>query len=229
MNASIIHPMLTRHVFGLALALGLLPARAALYNFPATVNQLIPDNNASGHASTIAVSGLPSDAISAVRVRLNVSGGWNGDLYVTLVHNQSATAILLNRIGVNGAGEDGFNGAGFDIWLSDSGANGDVHVLGSGAVPLTGNWQPDGRLADPDSVTFGSPRGGMLNVFNGANPNGSWTLFVADVSPVHQSTLVSWELEIQAVPEPVSVALSLFGVGAAAWLAFQRWKNRSAV
>ena len=32
---------------------------------------------------------------------LNLSGGWNGDLYAYLVHN-SGFAVLLNRVGRNG-------------------------------------------------------------------------------------------------------------------------------
>lgn len=51
--------------------------------------------------------------------------------------------------------------------------------------------------------------------------NGTWTLFFADTSAGHQSELVSWGLRV--VPEPVNVALGLFGVvfaGAAA----VRWR-----
>ena len=43
------------------------------------------------------------------------------------------------------------------------------------------------------------------------NPNGSWTLFFADMSAGEQSQVVSWELDISAVPEPVNIALAIFG------------------
>ena len=47
--------------------------------------------------------------------------------------------------------------------------------------------------------------------FNGLNPNGTWTLFIADLSAGDQSQLVSWDLNIIAVvPEPVNVALGIF-------------------
>jgi hypothetical protein len=46
--------------------------------------------------------------------------------------------------------------------------------------------------------------------YNGLNPNGTWTLFIADLSAGAQSQLVSWELDITAVPEPVNVALGIF-------------------
>jgi hypothetical protein len=35
-------------------------------------------------------------------------------------------------------------------------------------------------------------------------------LFIADLSAGGQSQLVSWELDITAVPEPVNVALGIF-------------------
>lgn len=46
--------------------------------------------------------------------------------------------------------------------------------------------------------------------YNGLNPNGTWTLFIADLSGGGQSQLVSWELDITAVPEPVNLALGVF-------------------
>jgi len=48
--------------------------------------------------------------------------------------------------------------------------------------------------------------------FNGLNPNGTWTLFFADLSGGDASTLVSWGLDIAAVPEPTTWALVGFGL-----------------
>jgi subtilisin-like proprotein convertase family protein len=47
-----------------------------------------------------------------------------------------------------------------------------------------------------------------LSSFNGLNPNGTWTLFLADASGGAPNTLVSWGLDITgtaAVPEPPSI------------------------
>ena len=52
---------------------------------------------------------------------------------------------------------------------------------------------------------------GLALSSNGLDPNGSWTLFFADLSAGDQTTLTSWSLEITAVPEPVPAALGLFG------------------
>jgi hypothetical protein len=43
------------------------------------------------------------------------------------------------------------------------------------------------------------------------SPNGTWTLFFADMSGGAESTVVSWGLDITAVPEPANVALGIFG------------------
>jgi hypothetical protein len=41
---------------------------------------------------------------------------------------------------------------------------------------------------------------------------GQWTLFIADVSAGGGNESVnSWELDITAVPEPINVALGVFG------------------
>lgn len=52
----------------------------------------------------------------------------------------------------------------------------------------------------------------ITSPFVGQNPNDTWTLFFADTSPGGVTTLNSWNLEINAVPEPVDIALPLFGV-----------------
>ena len=79
---------------------------------------------------------------------------------------------------------------------------------------LTGSWQPDGRTISPLSAaaSFDSASQISLDAFNGHDPNGSWTLFIADVSAGGgQSQLTSWELDITAVPEPINLALGAFG------------------
>jgi hypothetical protein len=53
---------------------------------------------------------------------------------------------------------------------------------------------------------------GFSTAFNGFNPNDTWTLFFEDNSPLGQTTLNGWSLDINPVPEPVNVALVIFGV-----------------
>ena len=86
--------------FQILLLLGVIalvhPAGAALFE-SGTLNTAIPDNNLTGISSTIDISSAPFSTVTDVNVRLNISGGYNGDLYVYLTHD-GATAILLNRI-----------------------------------------------------------------------------------------------------------------------------------
>src|SRR4030095_2852575 len=56
-------------------------------------------------------------------------------------------------------------------------------------------------------------RTGLLSSFNGLNPNGEWTLFLADLSPLDTSTLVSWGLELCGLP-PIPPTITLQPPGA---------------
>ena len=163
---------------------------------------VIPDDNSAGMTVSQTFSGLGSSTINGVDVRLSISGGYNGDLYGYLVLQTtggSATAILLNRVGTSGSDPFGSAGSGFGnggyVTLSDSGAD---SIHGATGNP-TGTWQADqaGTLAD---------------TFQGLTANGTWTLFLADLSAGGgQSTLLGWGLDVSVVPEPVTHALMLFG------------------
>jgi len=86
---------------------------------------------------------------------------------------------------------------------------------------VSGNWGADGRLVPTDAT-----RANTLDVFTGANPNGAWTLFFADRSAVGISTLNSWSVGIEAIPEPANIALGIFGVLFAGSQAVRLWSRR---
>ena len=199
------------------------------------VNTRIPDGSPLGLVSTLEVTS-PIERITDVSVTLQLSGGFNGDLFAYLVHG-SNHAILLNRPGKTLVNPLGYADAGFSITLNDAAAEGDIHayrqtLFGNPATPLagplTGLWAPDGRDADPALVLDTEPRTATLSAFSGFNPNGRWTLFIADMDAGYTSTLVSWGLEIhgtntppvQALPPlsiswPEGLGLSLEGRGTA--------------
>lgn len=178
----------------------------------------IPDNSAVGVAQEQTVSGIPG-SIASLSVQLTISSRgagpmFNGDLFVSLNHS-SGYSVLLNRVGRRPDSVAGYGDNGFNFTLADSAAA-DVHSyrvsLGGSdlvpissanpAAPLTGSWQPDGRTADPEAVLTGSPRITSLAAFNGMDPNGTWTLFVADLGSGGLAQLESWSLEFAVVPEP---------------------------
>ena len=80
---------------------------------------------------------------------------------------------------------------------------------------MTGTWQPDGRTNSPGSVLDSHTPDAFLSSFNGLDPNGDWTLFVADVSGGDTHTLVNWGLEATGpIPEPgTTTLLALGGLG----------------
>lgn len=196
------------------------------------VNLPIPDNNASGVVSTKEFASSIT-RIGDVNVTLKIAGSFNGDLYAYLSHG-SGFSVLLNRVGRTASNDLGYGDAGFDVLLDDDAANGDIHTYrlkltgdekASIGGALTGNWAPDLRSADPGVVTDADARNTPLFSFYNQDPNGKWTLFLADMSAGGTSTLTSWGLEVTAIPEPSNVAL--FVLGGFLLLATSRYRKRA--
>lgn len=180
------------------------PASVTSYNGSAYT---IADGNPNGTFSQIVVSG-ENASLTSLTVSLNISGGYNGDLYGYLSYN--GTLITL----VNQVGSGAYADAGFNITLADSGALGAIQTYQTVQNPnggtVTGTW----TAAD----------GSLNTAFQGLNPNGTWTLFFADMSGGGgTSTINGWSLNITAVPEPANVALCVFG-GMAALFGGIRWR-----
>jgi hypothetical protein len=202
------------------------PAQAAIYDYAGSA-YAIPDGSVPGVFSQIRVGGAQS-SLTHIAVTLDVSGGYNGDLYAYLSYG-GALVPLLNRVGIGSAPATttafGYADSGFHFVLTDLGAYGDIHLyqqVGGYASLITdgtSTWTPDGRNIRPDLSTpsqfdsAASSRVALDTTFGGLNPNGTWTLFFADVSGGGgQATLNGWNLDITAVPEPVNVALVVFAV-----------------
>jgi len=209
-------------------------ARATLCNWSSgSLNTLIPDNSSAGYTFSAPAGGGAWDSnptggnIDSVDVSLNLSGGYNGDLYGYLVYTvggNSTTAILLNRVGRSGANDAGSSIAGMNVTLSGT-TGSDIHTA---IGPLSGTYLADGRTASPTGDFTGvTPTAGAgLDAFNSSSlaAGGTWTLFLADLSAGDQSQLLSWGLgvNVSVVPEPVTWALLLFCalmalVGLARW------------
>jgi subtilisin-like proprotein convertase family protein len=213
-----------------AIAACALSARANTFTY--NISSVIPDGDLNGIQNSQSIGGM-QPYMSDVNVTLNISGGFNGDLYAFLTHN-GKTAILLNRVGRSGSSSVGYSDAGFgpdgssSAFTLDDQAGHDVHSYRTvsytlnGSGQLTGSWQPDARNIDPlspGSAFDSANRFGTLSQFNGFDPNGTWTLFIADTSSGAESTIVSWGLQITAAPEPGIACLMLAG---GALLSFRR-------
>ena len=190
------------------------PAEAALYTFGGPdvngtyassvsgLGQVIPDNSpvGVGYGFSFTHTGL---GIGSVTLTVNMSGGYNGDMYGYLQHG--GTLIELFNPGSFSA--NGAAGSTLNLTLSS---------LSSTA--LSGATASD--LAS--GLTYAAA--GNLTGFNGADPNGLWTLYFADQSPGDVMTLNGFNLSITAVPEPVNVALITFvGMLGIVGLARSQW------
>lgn len=222
-------PTLFLFVCGTALA----PAAVIVsYDTTFTESTFIPDNLQTGALFSRTIAGSDIGAITSLQVSLEISGGWNGDLYAYLAH-ESGFAVLLNRIGRTGLDPDGSDSSGMTVTFDDAGAGGDIHTgVFTMNQPVTGVFEPDGRTAHPvnGNVTDLSPRSAFLSSFTGLAGDGLWELFVADVSAGDTSQLVSWSLSmegtsISAIPEPGSL-LALGGLLAAGLTIRHRKPNR---
>ncbi len=175
---------------------------------------IIPDGNLAGWSDTRVIGGL-SGTIADVNVSINLSGGYNGDLYAYLVHSS----------GKDGGNLFGYGNAGMLVTFDDTGAGGDIHYYGGLTTP-SGVYEPDARNISPlssGSVLAGFDRAGSgawLSSFTNQSANGSWTLFVADVvSSGSPSSISSWGLSLDLVPVPEASqwamcgAMAVFGAG----------------
>jgi hypothetical protein len=169
---------------------------------------VIPTGNAAGFTDSESVSGVTDlGSIDNVTVSLNISGGFNGDLYGYLVYQPSGggsttTAVLLNRPGLGTGGPVqtyfGYSDPGMNVTLNDATTLTSIDNYGGGGVP-TG--------------TFNSAGGTLNTAFGGVSTvNGKWTLALFDLtSGGSAATLTSWGLSVSEVPEPVTWALIIFG------------------
>lgn len=183
----------------------------------------IPDDSSNGLLNSQTVS-ITEPTITAVSVGLTIDpspgqSAFLGDLYVYLEHN-SKIAVLINRPGRTATELAGYDdNQSLSITLADGSP--DIHTYRlSPSTPLTGSltgtWGPDGRATDPRSVLATDNPTQLLGGFDGGDANGTWNLFVSDLSGGGAHRLASWTLNVTtaAVPEPQAW---LAGCGLVAW------------
>ncbi len=146
----------------------------------------VPDADAAGANIVLPVSGI-SGAVSDLNFRLDALAGCNnvignpnasmthtfvGDLQFKLTSPQGTTVALITNRGAQGVNF-------CTILLDDDGGFPSVSTIPpTGGV--AGNFRPESALS----------------AFDGENPNGNWTLNVADVGPIDVGTLNRYSLVI---------------------------------
>ncbi|MCX6896853.1 MAG: hypothetical protein NTZ16_15455 [Verrucomicrobia bacterium] len=123
------------------LALTAWPASATIFTVSSgSLNAGIADGNPVGYVNSLIVNDPNGGAaVRDVNVLLDITGGYNGDLYGYLVDPTGQLVLLLNRVGtgLGGAVQQsfGYADAGFNnITLDDSAATG-IHAYGGGGAP----------------------------------------------------------------------------------------------
>ena len=160
-----------------------------------SVNGVIPDGNLVGVTFAGSISDAGAGAtVTGLTVGLNVSGGYDANLYAYLVAPNGTMVVLLNHPGVTGGTPFGNMGSGLNLTLAD----------GEASITASANLN--------SGTTYAAA--GSLSGFNGSVANGTWQLFFADtVSGGGTSVLNTWSLDLTVVPEPVNVAMTIFGLG----------------
>ncbi len=172
-----------------------------LTNFP--VNLPIPDGTLSG-LTDVRTLATPIRFITGITVRLKTQGDSLGDLYCLLSHGPDR-CVLLNRPGRRAFDPIGNVDAGLYVTFEDAAPAGDIHnyrlvLSGANENPimgqLTGTWVPDGRTNDPNLVLDTDTPVALLNSFLGKDPNGVWTITIADLRSAVTNLFLSWALDI---------------------------------
>ena len=182
---------------------------------PITENTVIPNGSPLGVAVTenitAGASGIPANyVVSGLTVGLDISGGYNGGLVAYLVAPNGMMVYLVNQPGVSGGNPFGAPGSGMDVTLQD-GSTSIQSVSETAGTQLTG--------------TYGAA--GSLSGVNGSAADGNWTLFFANLSGGGANgELLNFTLDLTAVPEPVGMALGVFGGLLTLWWFLGRcWKR----
>lgn len=210
------HPMssLVASLFGLSL---LLPDSAFGQDFPGSGGGAIPDGDATGIDVTFQVSGV-TEEVRNVRVRIDLTHTWMGDLTATLVSPDGLARLkLFGRVGSNRGsgfgdssnlsgvyefGDDGMQ----DFWQSAASTD------NSTAIPASGRYRTSTGGTGNVPTTARTNVGGCSTLLQlafrglrGPQVNGTWTLNIADAEPTDAGSVVGANSTLTLVTGPLSV------------------------
>jgi len=160
----------------------------------------IPDGSPVGVASQMnfTANGTGNQIID-VTVGLNISGGYNGNLYAYLISPSGTLVVLMDH---PGSAPFYAAGRGMNVTIDGSAGTSIQSAPEVAGQVLTGTYSAVGSLS-----SIAAPGG------NDGTGNGTWTLFFADLTRGGgQAYLDSWTLNLTVVPEPVTLSLGLFAV-----------------
>jgi subtilisin-like proprotein convertase family protein len=153
------------------------------------------------YPSTINVSGL-SGTTTKVTVRLDGLSHWRlNQLDMLLVSPTGAKFILFSDVG-----SDNFPASDVAVTLDDAAPSG----IFSGAPILSTSYKPTDVNTGVDTFPSPAPAGPYLNgtlaaAFNGADPNGAWSLYVVDDTlGVAGAIYRGWNITVTTTSSPAA-------------------------
>jgi subtilisin-like proprotein convertase family protein len=163
------------------------PCGTVTFANPAAIN--IPDSGAGApYPSSIAVAGL-SGSVTKVTVKLkNLNHSFPGDIDILLVGPGGQNAIIMSDVG---GGDDVSD---VTLTLDDAAGNSlPAQLLTTGTFMPT-NFETGDTWPAPAPAPAG---GSALSVFNGSNPNGTWSLYLVDDAAQDLGNVAGgWEVSI---------------------------------
>jgi subtilisin-like proprotein convertase family protein len=186
-------------------ALGAAPAGAAVFSNATTIT--IPSSgNATPYPSTISVAGL-GPTISDVNATLSgFSHTFPADVDVLLVGPQGQSVVLMSDAPPDDPATAlfcGVDATNLNLTFDDAAGG----LIPTGLALASGTFRPTntddgpgcGFAVDTWSTPAPTPPyGSSLAVFNGTNPNGTWSLYVFDDSGGDSGTIANgWSLDVK--------------------------------
>jgi subtilisin-like proprotein convertase family protein len=154
---------------------------------PATGTGTSTGAPANPYPATLALSGL-TGTIQALSVRLNgISHTFPADMDVVLVGPNAQKVVLMSDVG------GGYDISGAFLTFRDGFPAAPPVALSSGSTYAPTDIEPGESLPSPAPS---APYATSLAIFNGANPNGTWSLYVSDDSGIDTGSINSFSLII---------------------------------
>jgi subtilisin-like proprotein convertase family protein len=149
------------------------------------------------YPATATVSGLPSVGVTVTKVTMTGTHTWQNDMDVLLRSPNGTNVILMSDCGNDATGPNW--GTGTYVFqdggtvMNNTGSNppgtyAPTDLGGGGGTPAgVDNWPAPGPGVSPVN-------GGTLSSFTG-DPNGVWSLFVADDTGADGGSVTAWSIE----------------------------------
>lgn len=177
-----------------------------------TINDLSP---ASPYPSTIEVSGLANVLLDVNVTLLGLSHTYPDDLWIALVGPTGASVVLMANAGVSLDISNAF--LTFDNEAASPLPNYDQIESGTYQVSQFGG---SSEIAPTPAGYF--TLGTDLSIFDGLDPNGTWSLYVFDDFYGDSGSLLGWTLNLETAQVPLPGAALLLGAGLVGLVALPR-------